>query len=359
MSGVSWKAFLPLAVAAVLATSACSTLADPPALTVNGTEISAASVDGELRDIQDNEDYRTIVENDCQGVSSGQGQGTFDSACVARLLSLRVYYEIIEQKLDEEGMQLGDDDLLAAREQLEVDLTPPNGGDSALDGFDEELQDTLVRRYALVDALRRLVGEEAAFSGEAAQQYYDENSANFEQACVSHILASTDGATPEEAKARIDGIAARIAAGEDFTALATTENQDTAAAAAGGDLQCGGRGRFVKEFDDEVFRLPAGQVSQPVQTEFGWHLILVRERSVPSFAEVQPQIQQDLQQEAAANIGNYLSKATCEATVDVDPRFGSWDDEGCGAEGGDVARVVPPEGPVTPSTTALDPLATP
>ena len=358
MNGVSRKVLLLFAPVIALVAGACSSLADPPALTVNGTEISAASVDAELRDIEANADYRTIVENDCQGPSTGAGEGTFDSACVARLLSLRVYYEIIEQELDAEGIELSEDDLLAAREELEVALTPPNGGDSALDGFDADLQRTLVRRQALVEALRRLVGEQAV-GDDAAQEFYDDNPDLFEQACVSHILASTDAATPEEARARIDGIAARIAAGEDFTALATTDNEDPAAAAAGGDLQCGQRGRFTEAFDAQVFSLPVGQVSAPVQTEFGWHLILVRERGVPAFEDVQPQIEQQLAQEAANAIGNFLSEVTCEAEVEVDPRFGSWDDEGCGAEGGDVAQVVPPEGPLPPPTTGPDPLTTP
>lgn len=354
MNAVRLKVLLLLLLPVALATGACSSLADPPALTVNGTEISADSIDDELTELGENQDYRGIAESDCQGPSAGEGEGTFNSACVARLLSLRAYYELIEQELGERGRDISEDDLLAAREKLEVDLTPPDRQESILGSFGQDLQDRLVRRYALVAALRaEVAGEEA---DEAAQrEFYEKNAAQFEQACVSHILASTETQTSEVALAEAQALAARIAAGEDFATLATNENDDPGAAAAAGSLDCGPRGRFVEAFDEAVFSLPVGQLSAPVQTEFGWHLILVTSRETPSFEQVQPQIQQQLESQASGAIGKVLSQLTCEADVTVDPRYGSWDTEGCASQAGAVARVVPPQGPIT-TDTSLTPL---
>ena len=355
MSAVSPKVLVPLLVAALALTGACSSLADPPALTINGTEISAASIDGELQELQENDDYRSIAENDCGGPAAGLGEGTFDSACVARLLSLRAYYELIEQDLAERGREISEDDLLAAREELELDLTPEGAAESVLGGFGQALQDRLVRRYALIAALRDEVSGEAAGT-DAQQAFYEENPEQFEQACASHILASIEGRTSEEARAEAQAIADRIAAGEDFAALATNESDDPGAAAQAGALQCGPRGQFTQAFDDQVFALPVGTLSAPVETEFGWHLILVTSREVPPFDLVQPQIEQALQQEASTAIGDVLSELTCDADVTVDPRFGRWDEQGCGGETGDVARVAPPEGPISTTDTSLAPL---
>ena len=65
--------------------------------------------------------------------------------------------------------------------------------------------------------------------------------------------------------------------GSDFAELARIMSEDAATAESGGDLGSFGRGRMVKEFEDVTFSLEAGEISEPVLTQFGWHLILVEE----------------------------------------------------------------------------------
>lgn len=81
------------------------------------------------------------------------------------------------------------------------------------------------------------------------------------------------------AKARIDSVAAKVKAGGDFAELAKQYSMD-GSAANGGDLGWFRRGAMVKEFEESAFRLPIGKVSEPVRTQFGWHLIKV-ERTRP------------------------------------------------------------------------------
>jgi peptidyl-prolyl cis-trans isomerase SurA len=81
------------------------------------------------------------------------------------------------------------------------------------------------------------------------------------------------------AKDSIDAVHARVRAGEDFAELARQHSAD-GSAESGGDLGWFRRGAMVREFEEIAFRLPAGQVSEPVRTEFGWHLIKV-ERTRP------------------------------------------------------------------------------
>ena len=92
---------------------------------------------------------------------------------------------------------------------------------------------------------------------------------NISQVRASHILVVTE----EEAKQ----IKKEIAEGKDFSAAAM-EYSKCPSKAKGGDLGYFGRGMMVPEFDKAAFDLPVGQVSDPVKTQFGWHLILVTDK---------------------------------------------------------------------------------
>lgn len=83
-----------------------------------------------------------------------------------------------------------------------------------------------------------------------------------------------------EAKALADSLRAEIVAGADFAALAREYSDDTGTAASGGDLDWFRRGLMVREFEDAAFRLGDGELSEPVRTDFGWHIIRV-ERQRP------------------------------------------------------------------------------
>lgn len=91
-----------------------------------------------------------------------------------------------------------------------------------------------------------------------------------EQAHARHILVETE----DEAKKVVE----RLNQGEDFVALAKELSKDTGSANDGGDLGFVPKGRFVKPVDDAVFSLPLKTISEPVKSDFGWHVIEVLER---------------------------------------------------------------------------------
>ncbi len=96
------------------------------------------------------------------------------------------------------------------------------------------------------------------------------------QAIITPNASDSAWAVAREAA---ESLLERVGAGEDFAELAR-ENSADGSASAGGDLGWFRRGQMVREFEEAAFRIPAGQVSQPVRTEFGWHLIKV-ERTRP------------------------------------------------------------------------------
>jgi peptidyl-prolyl cis-trans isomerase C len=132
---------------------------------------------------------------------------------------------------------------------------------------------------------------------------------------ASHILVA-DEAAAVALKEQIDG-------GADFAALAAENSTDPGSAANGGLLGWFGMGRMVPEFEAGVAGLEVGQVSDPVQSQFGWHIIKLnetRETSAPTLDEVRPEVENQLRQEALqARLTALREGATVEIDVDGVP----------------------------------------
>jgi len=116
--------------------------------------------------------------------------------------------------------------------------------------------------------------EKRQIPDEELKQFYDENIALYDQSQVKarHILVDTE----EEAKAIYKQVGKNPAA---FPEVAKAKSKDTSNAASGGDLGWFGKGRMVKPFEDVAFAMEKGTVSEPVQTRFGWHVILVEDKT--------------------------------------------------------------------------------
>jgi peptidyl-prolyl cis-trans isomerase D len=115
------------------------------------------------------------------------------------------------------------------------------------------------------------------------QKYYAEHAKEFSRpgrAVLSmvNIPRIPNAADSAAALARAQTLRDEVAKGAKFDDVARRASDDTVSGALGGDLGSGGRGRFIKEFDDAAYRLQPGQLSAPVRTGFGWHIIKVDSR---------------------------------------------------------------------------------
>lgn len=128
---------------------------------------------------------------------------------------------------------------------------------------------------------------------------YEKEIANLgEQRHAAHILIEVnDKATDAQAKARIEEVQQRLAKGEDFAKLAKEFSQDPGSASTGGDLGFAGPGVYDPAFEEALYKLNKDQVSAPVRTEYGYHLIKllgVEAPDVPSFASLKDKLTHEL-----------------------------------------------------------------
>jgi peptidyl-prolyl cis-trans isomerase C len=125
-------------------------------------------------------------------------------------------------------------------------------------------------------------------------------------------------ATEEQAK----DLKAQLDGGADFAELAKANSTD-GSAAGGGDLGWFGPGMMVKPFEDAVIALQPGQISAPVQTQFGWHLILLaetRDAAAPPLADVSAELSAELQRQAIeAHVTAITDAATVTRVEGIDP----------------------------------------
>ena len=158
------------------------------------------------------------------------------------------------------------------------------------------------------------LGKNATVDAAEIQKYYDAHKGEYERVKARHILIRAQGSPlpvqpgkkdlPEaEAFAKAQEIRKKIEGGADFAELAKSESDDTTSGPMGGDLGSFGRNQMVPPFEEAAFAMKAGELSQPVKTPFGYHIIKLTEISgqSQSFESVEPQIRAELMYQKALN----------------------------------------------------------
>ena len=185
---------------------------------------------------------------------------------------------------------------------------------------ENDLADLEVARFSLVAARLAVVPTDAqvqeAMKRDTAriEQFYKDNPARFDRkkrVRARHILVRVDEKAPaaeqEQAKKRIEAIAERLKKGEDFSKVASEVSEDPGSKSRGGDLGFFGAGVMAKDFESAAFALKPGELSNPVKTPFGWHLIKVEEVQEPeivSLEKARPEIAREL---VAEDLGRKLA----------------------------------------------------
>jgi peptidyl-prolyl cis-trans isomerase C len=174
-------------------------------------------------------------------------------------------------------------------------------------------RDLMLQRYIDTQFVKNIT-----VSDQEAKDYYEGNLNMFkkpEQIQASHILIKVDPDAMEEdkakARAKLEKIRKKLKQGGDFAAFAG-ESSECPSKAKGGDLGYFGRGQMVKPFEDAAFSLKKGEVSDIVETGFGYHLIKVTDKkpeTIIKYNDVKEKLNQYLkQQKLRSKIGQYINK---------------------------------------------------
>jgi len=168
--------------------------------------------------------------------------------------------------------------------------------------YDEHAKEFMTPDQVVIDYIelkKSAFFDQVAVKDDELQALYQKEIANLaEQRRAAHILIEVnDKVSDAQAKAKIEDIQQRLAKGESFEALAKEFSQDPGSAANGGDLGFAGPGVYDPTFETAVYALKKDQVSEPVRTSFGYHLIKllgVEAPEVPSFASLKDKLTRDL-----------------------------------------------------------------
>jgi peptidyl-prolyl cis-trans isomerase C len=160
----------------------------------------------------------------------------------------------------------------------------------------------------------------------ALHAFYDAHKQDYEQVRARHILVRMTGSpsptepgkkelTDAEALAKAQEIRKKLADGADFAELAKTESDDTGSRVRGGDLNFFKHGQMVGPFEQAAFSMKVGEISEPVKTQFGYHIIKVEARK--SFEDFRAEIDRRVRSEQAQKMLEDMQKKT-NATLDPD-----------------------------------------
>jgi len=241
------------------------------------------------------------------------GSQTFPAAGTPEYVALRrqamqflVQREQFEQKAEELGVTISDSDVEKQMQTIKAQYFGKNGKCDAAcvkkyeaeikkQGVSDEQVREDVRASVVQNKIYEKVTAGVTVSDKEIEQYYKKNKQNYiqpESRDVRHILVKK--------KALAESLYQRAKSGENFAALAKKFSTDPGTKKQGGKLPIA-KGRQVPEFDKAAFALETGEISQPVKTSYGWHIIMalngIKKQKVTPLSQVEPAIRQQLLQQ--------------------------------------------------------------
>jgi foldase protein PrsA len=256
------KKLLSAVVLGSVLMTACGGGSSTVAATVDGTDVTVG-------------DIEALIDS---------GGATVAVEQFAQYLAFAIQWNIMFAAAEADyGVEVSEEDASAEADRLVDQLAAE--GESREDflssrGVTEEFLINIAEQSLIDERIRQMLVDEAPVpTEEEIDQARADAATTLTEACVSHILVETE----DEA----NNIMGRLEDGEEFADLATELSTDTVSAANGGDLGCSSPAGYVEPFQNAVLEAPLGEVHPDVvESEFGFHVILVAERTEPAENEV-------------------------------------------------------------------------
>jgi peptidyl-prolyl cis-trans isomerase C len=236
------------------------------------------------------------------------------------------------------GVEIHQSDLTLAEDDVGQNLPQQGGADARRDYLvsylsdmillaqaaeERRLQDdpdfkrraALARNKVLMETLLQNEGKKS-LTDQALRAVYEDavkQMGNEEEVHARHILFRvanpTDEKASKEAEDKVKAVIERVKKGEDFAKLANELTEDPSGRKDGGDLGYFTKDQMVPEFSAVAFKLDKGNISDPIKTQFGWHVLKVedkRKRQPPEFDKVKPQLETFVERKAQVELVNKL-----------------------------------------------------
>ena len=297
------KKLLLIAVVSGLIVSSCGRPGDALAATVDGEEITVADVEA-------------LISSEGEAVTKEQ---------FAQFLSFHIQWNIIMDAAEEDyGLTYSEEEVTAEADSIAEEFIT---GDQSREDFLAErgITEEFLRNIAAQGLLEVDVREELADDVDDPTSDEIDGARNLARAdltnaCVSHILVADEDAATDAFD--------RVQEGEDFGEVAAEVSEDTGSAANEGVLPCAAPSGYVEPFRDAVLDATVGEIyPELVQSQFGYHIILVTDREDP--AEEDLPTDEELSEGLRANsvtaaLEEWFLGAMAEADVTVEEEYGTW-----------------------------------
>ncbi|HUU19545.1 MAG TPA: peptidylprolyl isomerase [Sedimentisphaerales bacterium] len=306
--------------------------ADSVAVTVNGIDVTEAELQEIIRPQLEKmaQQGKQLPPAFAQAFEKQLKQQALDRIIIGRLL---------EEKVKEANIVVTEEEVInqitvmlaAQREPLSLEEFKKKTAESG-QSFDE-VKGQVRKGMTYQKVVEAQWAGKINITEEDAKKFYDENPTQFEvkeQLRASHILITPDTTDSEadpnqakaEAKVKIQGLLEQIKGGADFAELAKA-NSDCPSAAQGGDLDFFDRGKMVPPFEKAAFALEVGEVSDIVETRFGYHIIKVTDHkgaSTTSFEQARDSLIRQLTQQKQSELANkYIESLKAAANIVYPP----------------------------------------
>lgn len=334
------RALVGLLVLAVVATACAknSPAAPDAAASVGGSDITMAQLASTAAVFQS---IASLQQSTC-----GQVDGPTDTqaaACNRFSLGAMIQFRLAETYAAANGITVADADVQKTLDGFQKNVgadvlsTQLAANNATLDDVRELVRLSLVQEAVAKAVTANQLGEQEL------QKRYHQQIADYTTLHVDHILVDSQA----KAQAIYDQVTVPGFTLADFQALAKKVSTDPNAPQDGGELTLPA-GQLVAEFADAALALQPGEISKPVQTQYGWHVIWKIDQQVTPFDQARDQILQGAQTD---EFGNWMRAQNADGQIQVDPSFGRFDEQQL-----QVVRIAStdPSATASPSVSAVN-----
>lgn len=286
------KRILALVTAGILAFSlaGCSGTKDPNAVaaTVNGEEITLGQLEFMLR--MNKSSVEASMTDESMWEQEIEDGVTYRDKFKELMIDQMVNTALIAQAAEKDGLKPSDKEVESSYNELRTTINSDEDLKKSAEelGVTDEFLKSQAKTNLLIQAYQNKFNEETKVSESEMEKYYEENKDSYkvDEVEASHILIKTtddDGnamsdADKKKAKAKAEKILKEVKNGGDFAELAKKYSEDPGSAENGGSLGTFGKGQMVEPFEEAAFSMEPGEISDLVETDYGYHIIKVTDK---------------------------------------------------------------------------------